>query len=198
MIAKLLILKNNSDNLYNQIDIYFISANENYIFTSIIIADILRNPIFPIQEQKRIKDDLLRNLDLIQVDPQALTSVRLNYLIFQDHPYGREFPQKNNLKKFSHSILKSFYKNAIDSTKTKVYVIGNFDINQIDNQLENSFGDWRSNICFVADDIDDDSWEFRLQENIDAIVARTKTINAPVTVSFFVGQVTLNASCFTS
>lgn len=34
---------------------------------------------------------------------------------------------------------------------------------------ENSFGDWRTNICFVADDIDDDSWEFRLQENIDAI-----------------------------
>ena len=33
----------------------------------------------------------------------------------------------------------------------------------------NSFGDWRTNICFVADDIDDDSWEFRLQENIDAI-----------------------------
>ena len=107
-----------------------------------IIADILRNPIFPIQQQRRIKDDLLRNLDLLQVDPQALTSARLNYLIFQDHPYGREFPQKNNVEKFSHSILKSFYKNAIDSTKTKVYVIGNFDINQIDHQLENSFGDW--------------------------------------------------------
>tara|TARA_B110000858_G_C17791073_1_gene469930 strand:- start:505 stop:2583 length:2079 start_codon:yes stop_codon:yes gene_type:complete len=33
----------------------------------------------------------------------------------------------------------------------------------------NSHGDWRSNICFVADDIDDESWEFRLQENIDKI-----------------------------
>jgi hypothetical protein len=33
----------------------------------------------------------------------------------------------------------------------------------------NSFGDWRTNICFVADDVDDDSWEFRLQENMDKI-----------------------------
>lgn len=33
----------------------------------------------------------------------------------------------------------------------------------------NSFGDWRTNICFVADDVDDDSWEFRLQENMDRI-----------------------------
>ena len=33
----------------------------------------------------------------------------------------------------------------------------------------NSFGDWRTNICFVADDVDDDAWEFRLQENMDKI-----------------------------
>ena len=39
----------------------------------------------------------------------------------------------------------------------------------------NSFGDWRSNICFVADDIDDDLWEFRLQENIDAIAKEIDT-----------------------
>ena len=43
-------------------------------------------------------------------------------------------------------------------------------VNKIVNYKSvNSFGDWRTNICFVADDIDDDSWEFRLQENIDAI-----------------------------
>jgi len=33
----------------------------------------------------------------------------------------------------------------------------------------NSFGDWRTNICFVADDVDDAAWEFRLQENMDKI-----------------------------
>ena len=33
----------------------------------------------------------------------------------------------------------------------------------------NSLGDWRTNICFVADDVDDDAWEFRLQENMDKI-----------------------------
>ena len=41
----MLILKNKSDNLYNQIDIYIISANENSISTSIVIADILRNKL---------------------------------------------------------------------------------------------------------------------------------------------------------
>lgn len=33
----------------------------------------------------------------------------------------------------------------------------------------NSIGDWRTNICFVADDVDNDAWEYRLQENIDKI-----------------------------
>lgn len=42
----------------------------------------------------------------------------------------------------------------------------------------NSLGDWRSNICFVADDVDDESWEFRLQENIDAIATRIDTLYA--------------------
>ena len=39
----------------------------------------------------------------------------------------------------------------------------------------NSLGDWRSNICFVADDVDDEAWEFRLQQNIDAIASRIDT-----------------------
>ena len=39
----------------------------------------------------------------------------------------------------------------------------------------NSLGDWRTNICFVADDVDDESWEFRLQENIDKIAQSIDT-----------------------
>ena len=42
----------------------------------------------------------------------------------------------------------------------------------------NSLGDWRSNICFVADDVDDESWEYRLQENIDAIASLIDTTYA--------------------
>lgn len=37
-----------------------------------------------------------------------------------------------------------------------------------------SIGDWRTNICFVADDVDED-WEFRLQENVDGIASRIDT-----------------------
>ena len=47
----------------------------------------------------------------------------------------------------------------------------------------NSFGDWRSNICFVADDVDDPTWEFRLQENIDAVAYRLDTAYANYNIS---------------
>ncbi len=131
-------ISSSDDNLYINAEVLSKFAN-NAIQ---IIADILRNPHFPTQEQKRIKDDLLRNLDLLQVDPQALTSARLNHLIFQDHPYGREFPHKKNIEKFNSSKLQSFYRNAIDSSKTKIYLLGKFDMHQVDEQLDNSFGDW--------------------------------------------------------
>ena len=50
-------------------------------------------------------------------------------------------------------------------------------VDKVTNYMSNnSFGDWRTNICFVADDIDDDSWEFRLQENIDAIAQDIDTV----------------------
>ena len=38
----------------------------------------------------------------------------------------------------------------------------------------------------------------KIKKKIAAILARPKTINAPIRVSFLVGQVILNASCFTS
>ena len=47
----------------------------------------------------------------------------------------------------------------------------------------NSLGDWRSNICFVADDVDDENWEFRLQENIDKIAKRIDTTYANYNVN---------------
>ena len=40
---------------------------------------------------------------------------------------------------------------------------------------QNALGDWRSNICFVADDIDDESWEHVLQANIDKIAEDVDT-----------------------
>ncbi len=49
-------------------------------------------------------------------------------------------------------------------------------VDKIENYYSiNSFGDWRSNICFVADDIDDESWEYRLQEDIDEIAQNIDT-----------------------
>ena len=47
----------------------------------------------------------------------------------------------------------------------------------------NSLGDWRSNICFVADDVDDENWEFRLQENIDEIATHIDTTYANYNVN---------------
>ena len=49
-------------------------------------------------------------------------------------------------------------------------------VNKIERYMSSdSHGDWRSNICFVADDIDDESWEYRLQENIDKIASDIDT-----------------------
>jgi len=48
-------------------------------------------------------------------------------------------------------------------------------VDKIENYYSvNSFGEWRSNICFVADDIDEE-WEFRLQENVDKIAQDVDT-----------------------
>jgi hypothetical protein len=38
-----------------------------------------------------------------------------------------------------------------------------------------TFGDWRNNLCFVADDVDDPNWEFRLVQNMDKIATRLDT-----------------------
>lgn len=48
-------------------------------------------------------------------------------------------------------------------------------VGKIEAYLANeSIGDWRTNICFVADDVDDE-WEYRLQENVDEIASSIDT-----------------------
>ena len=109
-----------------------------------IVADILTNPLFPINEQARIREDLLRNLELIQVEPQALTSARLNHLIYPDHPYGREFPQAKYLKKFTSKAAHQFYKSSLKSSQTSIYIVGQFHRKEVVRALEKSLGEWDS------------------------------------------------------
>ena len=131
-----------------------ISASDDHLFINVnvlsefideaikIVADVIRNPRFPKSEENRIKSDLLRNLELMLVDPQSITSARLNKLLFGNHPYGREFPDSNNLLKFNNFMLKDFYKKSIKSSESRIYLVGNFDSRQVIEQLHKSFGNW--------------------------------------------------------
>jgi predicted Zn-dependent peptidase len=110
-----------------------------------IVADILMHPLFPVNEQTRIREDLLRNLELIQVEPQVLTSARLNHLIYSDHPYGREFPQVKYLKKFTSKIAHQFYKSSLNSAETSIYIVGQFNRTAVTHALEKLIGEWHSN-----------------------------------------------------
>lgn len=110
-----------------------------------IVTDILIHPLFPANEQVRIREDLLRNLELIKVEPQALTSARLNHLIYPDHPYGREFPQIKDLKKFTSKIASQFYKSSLNSSKTSIYIVGQFNRTEVTHTLEKLLGEWDSN-----------------------------------------------------
>tara|TARA_R110002049_G_scaffold47596_2_gene137028 strand:- start:171431 stop:172825 length:1395 start_codon:yes stop_codon:yes gene_type:complete len=125
----------------------YLSSSVLYEFAPkaiMLMADVLKNPKWPVEELDRLKNDMKRNLSVQLAGPQAQASRDFFAAIYPDHPYGRVFPNDEMIDSYTVEDIKQFYDENFGALRTTIYIAGNFDAEEVKKAVESSLSDWKS------------------------------------------------------
>jgi zinc protease len=107
-----------------------------------LVADVARNPRFPESELARIKGDLLRNVSIQRSQPQTMALEEFRRIMYPDHSYGRLFPETGMLERYTLADVRNFYQANMGARRSRIYVVGRFDVAQAERAIQNALGSW--------------------------------------------------------
>jgi zinc protease len=114
-----------------------------------LVAEILREPVFPQSEFDELKQLALASLENSKSDPQNRAS-RAASRYFSPYPKGdvRYVPtieeSIEDMKALDLEKVKSFYKEFYGATNGQITAAGDFDVEAVQPQINALFNDWKS------------------------------------------------------
>lgn len=107
-----------------------------------LMADVLKNPKFPVAELDRLKADMKRDLSVRLSRPRSQALRDFYSQLYPDHPYGRLFPSEEMIESYTIENIKQFYNEQFGALRTTVYVVGNFNGEAVREAVEKALSDW--------------------------------------------------------
>ncbi len=107
-----------------------------------LVADVARNPQLPASELPRIKADQVRDLSIQKSQPQAIALDRFRSILYDDHPYGRPFPNEDALGGFTVAQVRAFHAANFGARRAHLYVAGVFDGPATEAAVRHAFRGW--------------------------------------------------------
>lgn len=108
-----------------------------------LLAEIARSPALPESELERVRDDLLRQLDVMLSQPQPVAQEAFLQEIYGDHPYGDVLPEPEQLRRYGIEDVRGFHAREFGAARTHVYVAGQFDAGAVRDTIRTAFDDWK-------------------------------------------------------
>lgn len=112
----------------------FISHHKKEGFN--LFFDLLFNPKFSPSEFKKEKFLTLENIKQLADSPAQLAIREFQHCLFDDHPYGMPVSgTKKSVSKITRKHIQDFYKKETQSDNTVISIVGDFNTNQLLDQL---------------------------------------------------------------
>jgi predicted Zn-dependent peptidase len=108
-----------------------------------LLAEVTQHPRLPESEVPRLKQDLLRQLNVQKSQAGALARERFLKALYPDHPYGRLLSTEPIINSFDVQAVKKFYDDNFGAARTHIYVAGKFDSAAVKAAITQAFSDWK-------------------------------------------------------
>lgn len=109
-----------------------------------ILADVLRNPIFPAKEVEKLRGEILTDLEERAHDTRRMAALAFRELAYpQGHPYRRShigYPE--TVSNLTRDDLLGFYQDGYGPQGMVVAIVGAMEAEQALAQVEAAFGEW--------------------------------------------------------
>lgn len=107
-----------------------------------LIADVAINPVFPESEAERLKNDMIRDLNIQKSQPANIAYELFSKVLYPGHPYGRLFPDEKMIRSFNVERALEFYTENFGALRSHVFVAGLFDEQKVEKAIRDSFSRW--------------------------------------------------------
>ena len=118
--------------------------SENLSTALNLLGLAVKEPTFPEQEAERIRDNLLRELELSLDQPQVAAAQGFRNLVYgDDHHFGNLLPQREYLQEFGRRDALNYWSEQQSADRAHIYVSGQFDREVFVNEVESNFSNWK-------------------------------------------------------
>jgi zinc protease len=119
-----------------------------------LVAEVLREPIFPQDEFEKLKNEQLADVEAQKSEPQAIA---LTFIQRHINPYPSTDPRYitnfdediTNIKAVTLDHVKKFHKDFYGASNATMSVVGDFDENEIKALATDLFGNWKSPVAYT-------------------------------------------------
>ena len=110
-----------------------------------LLADVVLRPAFPKEELERLRKERLTTFLQWRDQPQAISSVAFNALLFGSrHPYGTTpLGNETSVRSFSVADLERFHQQHFRPNNALVVVVGDVTPDLVEAMFERIFGQWK-------------------------------------------------------
>ncbi len=107
-----------------------------------LYADVIQHPAFPAAEVESLKARSLIGLRQQKANPNAISNVVYNKVLYGDHPYGRN-NNEATIKAITRDDLVNYYTSTYRPNNGTLIVVGNYDKKAMVSKLESAFSGWK-------------------------------------------------------
>jgi zinc protease len=108
-----------------------------------LFSDVILNPAFPSSELESLRSRSLLGLKQQKSNPNAISGVVYNKVLYGDHPYGRDNTEAT-LKAITRDDVVSFYDSTFKPNNATLIVVGDFNKARLRSKIESTFAGWKS------------------------------------------------------
>jgi zinc protease len=108
-----------------------------------IYADVVMNPAFPDKEVESLRGRQVVGLRQQKANPNAVSNVVYNKVLYGDHPYGRDNTEAS-IKAITRDDIVKFYDSTYRPNNGVLIVVGDFNKATLKSKLEKAFADWKA------------------------------------------------------
>jgi zinc protease len=110
-----------------------------------IIADALRNPIFPEHQVEQVRGEIMTGLQIRANDTRQMAALAFHELLYQDHPYGyssQGYPE--TILPLTRDDLANFHQTYYGPAGIIMAVVGAVRATAVLDRIQALFGDWHN------------------------------------------------------
>lgn len=108
-----------------------------------IYADVIQNPAFPVKELESLRARSLIGLKQQKSNPNAISNVVYNKVLYGEHPYGRDNTEAS-IKAITRDDLVTYYDATFRPNNGVLIVVGDFDKAALKAKIEKAFTGWKA------------------------------------------------------